>query len=90
MSEEPQGFDLSEADTAEDRLKRELAAKGLVDARTLRKRGRSEQVALKTTLFKKQQLQRLALLTNKTQVEVFEEALDAYEAQQQKKSRRRA
>jgi hypothetical protein len=54
----------------------------------MRRRGRDEQVALKTTLLKRQQLQRLALLTNKSQVEVFEAALDAYERELKKSGKR--
>jgi hypothetical protein len=83
-------FDLSEGDSVEARLARENAAKGVVDGRTMRRRGRNEQVALKTTLLKRQQLQRLALLTNKSQVEVFEEALDAYERSLSKGKKRSA
>ena len=76
---EPVPFDLSQDDSTEERLKRENAAKGIVDGRTMRRRGRAEQIALKTTILKRQQLQRLALQANKSQVEVFEAALDAYE-----------
>ncbi len=77
-------FDLSQDDSPEERLKREIAAKGVVDGRTMRKRGRNEQIALKTTILKRQQLQRLALQANKSQVEVFEAALDAYERELKK------
>lgn len=72
-------FDLSQDDTLESRLLRELSASGIVDGRKRRKGNRNEQIALKTTLLKRQQLQRLVALTNKTQIEVIEEALDAYE-----------
>jgi hypothetical protein len=72
-------FDLSTDDSPRSRLEGETLARGLIDARKLRRRGRAEQVALKTTLLKRQQLQRLALRTNKTLTEVFEEALDAFE-----------
>jgi hypothetical protein len=88
MNNDLQGFNLSEDDSTEERLKREAAAKGVVDGRTMRRRGRDEQVALKTTLLKRQQLQRLALLTNKSQVEVFEAALDAYERELKKSGKR--
>jgi hypothetical protein len=88
MTSQPQGFNLSENDNAEDRLMRENAAKGVVDGRTMRKRGRNEQIALKTTLPKRQQIQRLALLTSKSQVEVFEAALDAYERELKKGGKR--
>lgn len=84
MSSHLQGFNLSEDDNAETRMKRENAAKGIVDGRTMRKSGRNEQIALKTTLPKRQQLQRLALLTSKSQIEVFEAALDAYERELKK------
>jgi hypothetical protein len=81
---EPVPFDLSQDDSPEERLKRETAAKGVVDGRTMRKRGRDRQIALKTTILKQQQLQRLALQANKSQVEVFEAALDAYERELKK------
>ena len=84
MADEFKGFDLSEGDDVESRLAREAAAKGVVDGRTMRRRGRAEQVALKTTLLKRQQLQRLALLANMSQVEVFEAALDAFERELKK------
>lgn len=72
-------FDLSSDDNFEDRQKGENLARGLIDGRKLRRRGRAEAVALKTTLLKRQQLQRLALRMNKSLTEVFEEALDALE-----------
>ena len=47
----------------------------------LRKRGRDEQVAFKTTLLKRQQLERLALRLGpgKSLTDTFEAALDALE-----------
>jgi hypothetical protein len=73
-------FDLSEpGDTLQGRLEGENLARGLMDGRKLRRRGRAEQVALKTTLLKRQQLQRLALRMNRSLTEVFEDALDALE-----------
>ena len=79
-------FDLSEStDTAESRLAGETLARGLIDGRNFRRRGRAEQVALKTTLLKRQQMQRLALRMNKTLTEVFEEALDALERELDRK-----
>jgi hypothetical protein len=72
-------FDLSSEDTPETRLEGENLAKGLIDGRSLRRRGRGEQVALKTTILKRQQFQRLALRMNRSLTEVFEEALDALE-----------
>jgi hypothetical protein len=72
-------FDLSSDDSPESRIGGENLARGLIDARTLRRRGRAHQVALKTSLLKRQQLERLALRTGKTLTEVFEEALDALE-----------
>ena len=72
-------FDLSQDDTPESRLLRESSASGIIDGRKRRKGNRNEQIALKTTLLKRQQPQRLVALTGKTQIEVIEEALDAYE-----------
>jgi hypothetical protein len=73
-------FDLSRTeDTLEARQHGEALARGLVDGRKLRRRGRSEQVALKTSLLKRQQMQRLAMRMNATLTEVFEAALDALE-----------
>lgn len=62
------------------RRARETAAKGLIDGRTRRKKGeRNEQLNLRTTIAKKQQMQRLATATGKTQVEIVEEAIDLFE-----------
>ena len=70
-------FDLS--DNAESRLLRESSATGISDLRKKRKGERNEQFGFKTTLLKRQQLQRLVAFTGKTQIEVIEEALDVYE-----------
>ena len=64
-------FDLSEpGDTLQGSLKGENLARGLMDGRKL---------ALKTTLLKRQQRQRLALRMNRSLTEVFKEAPDALE-----------
>lgn len=89
MANELRGFDLSEDDTPETRLKRESAATGIVDGRKLRKGSRNEQVAIKTTALKRSQLQRLALRAQKSQVEVIEEALDLYERELNKSGKKR-
>ena len=89
MANDLRGFNLSEDDTPEERLRRESAATGIVDGRKLRKGSRNEQVAIKTTALKRSQLQRLALLANKSQVEVIEEALDLYEREWNKASKKR-
>ena len=67
-------------DLLESRMLRESSASGIVDGRKRRKGNRNEQIALKTTLLKRQQLQRLVSRTGKTQIEIIEEALDVYEA----------
>ena len=78
MSEQPFApFDLS--DNAESRLLREATASAIVDGRKRRKGERNEQFGFKTSLLKRQQLQRLVAFTGKTQIEVIEEALDVYE-----------
>jgi hypothetical protein len=73
------------ADTADDtnkRQQREDAARGgIIDGRTRKRarRGRAEQIAMKTSPQKREQLQRLALRMGVTFVEAFEAALDALE-----------
>jgi hypothetical protein len=81
MSTKKQGnpLDVSQSDNAEDRLHGEDLARGLIDGRTIRRKGRAESMAFKTTLPKRQQIQRLTLRTGKTMTEVIELALDAYE-----------
>ena len=49
-----------------------------------------EQVLATWLVLKKQQLRRLALRTNKSQVEVFEAALDAYERELSETPRKKA
>ena len=46
MADELKGFDLSEGDDVESRLAREAAAKGVVDGRTMRRRGRANKSPL--------------------------------------------
>ena len=74
-------FDLSNQslDSPETREQGEARARGIIDGRTARRRGRGEPVAFKTTLIKRQQLQRLALRMNTTLTEVIERALDELE-----------
>jgi hypothetical protein len=72
-------MNLASDDTHEARLSGEIRASGLLDGRTMRRRGRGEQIGLKVNALKKQQLQRIALLLNVTMTEVIEAALDAYE-----------
>jgi hypothetical protein len=72
-------FDLSADDTAEMRLLGESTATTLIDGRKRNLVDRTSQVAFKTTLVKRQQLQRLVRLSRMSQVEVIEAALDLFE-----------
>lgn len=80
MSEQQTYTPMDLSDNAEARLLREASANAIVDGRKRRKGERNEQFGFKTTLLKRQQLQRLVAFTGKTQIEVIEEALDVYEA----------
>jgi hypothetical protein len=73
-----------------NRRARETIAKGLIDGRTRKKGERNEQLNLRTTVAKKQQMQRLATATGKTQVEIIEEAIDLFEAHLEKSAQKGA
>lgn len=72
-------FDLStgQADTIEERNKREAEALGLLDARYIIRKGRTIPVMVKTTPVKKKLHQDLMLRTGMNMTEVYEAALEA-------------
>jgi hypothetical protein len=66
------------AEEERDRSAREAAAAGQLSGRTIRAE-RNQQIGLKTTREKKDQFDRLRLMTRWSYVQVFESALDALE-----------
>jgi hypothetical protein len=79
MTEHGSPFDLSHSgDSLESRQAGEVGARGIVDGRvSVRRKTRTEQVALKTSVLKAQQFAHLSLRMNASKIEVFEAALDA-------------
>jgi|GEM_PF-5718814 len=69
--------------SVEDRAELEDAARARVDGRTLRRKGRTEQLLIRTTPARRQQVERLARELGLTFAEVVERGLDLLEAQQQ-------
>lgn len=65
------------ADTAESREQAETASKARVDGRSLRRKGRGEQILFRTSSAYRAKLEKLALANNWSFSETFERAIDA-------------
>jgi hypothetical protein len=72
-------MNLGTNDTHEGRLSGESRATGLLDGRTIHRRGRDVALALKVTSLKKQQLLRLSVRTQLSMTEIIEAGIDLYE-----------
>jgi hypothetical protein len=87
-SAKPAGFDLGTDDTAQGRQSGEAVAIAPRKMHDARRKNRTIQWGVKTTLMKRGQHERLALRTRKNMTEVYEDALDALEEKLNREGKR--